>query len=409
MYYINQFLADKRFERVKAIVDSEYCNINSYVNLIGSANYAFPSVLHALDTPFNLNPLEGSRGKRFFPMSNNIDELSEFGEVLTNCLFNTDSYYVNLEPYSGTQANHIVYQAILSGKDKVVAMSADSGGHVSHSLYIKQHYQLIEYNITQDEEIDYDEIHNICVKNNPKLLIAGFSSYPRHVDYKRLGQICKDTNTLLMADISHTAIYIMAGTHISPFNYADFVTFTTHKTTRGIRGGIIMCKKEHKKKIDRSIFPIEQGAPKFNEILAKVVMLCELNEMNITNYVNTIMNISNKFVEIFVSHGLKIYTSGTDSHLILIDLRNEDITGKQCEELLCQEHILVNRNKLPNDHRSAFETSGIRLGVLALATLNMSDEDYTLIAEIIAKTLVKKQVIDTEVAPKIMKKYKVIN
>ena len=409
MYYINHFLDDNRFERVKAIVDSEYFNIKSYVNLIGSANYAFPSVLHSLDTPFNLNPLEGSRGKRFFPMSYNIDELSRLGETLVNRLFNTDSYYVNLEPYSGTQANHIVYQAVLSDGDKVVAMSASSGGHVSHSLYIKQHYQLIEYNITQDEEIDYNEICDICIKFKPRLLIAGFSSYPRSVNYKRLGQICKETGTLLMADISHTAIYIMTETHISPFNYADFVTFTTHKTTRGIRGGIIMCKKEYEKKINRAIFPIEQGAPKFNEILAKVVMLCELNEMNITDYVDKIMTISNKFVDIFTSYGLKIFTSGTDSHLILIDLRDEDITGKQCEELLCKEHILVNRNQLPNDQRSVFETSGVRLGVLTLATLNMSEEDYTCIAEIIAQTLLKKQIIDIEVASKIIKKYKVIN
>lgn len=408
MYCINHFL-DNKFERVKAIVESEYGNINSYVNLIGSANYAFPSVLHALDTPFNLNPLEGSRGKRFFPMSDNIDELSRLGEMLVNRLFNTNNYYVNLEPYSGTQANHIVYQAILSKGDKVVAMSTSSGGHISHGLYIKQYYQLIEYNITQNEDIDYNEIRNICVKNKPKLLIAGFSSYPRSVDYKLLGQICEETGTLLMADISHTAIYIMANTHISPFNYADFVTFTTHKTTRGIRGGIIMCKSEHKKKIDRAIFPIEQGAPKFNEILAKVVMLCELNEMDITDYVNKIMTISKKFVEVFISYGLRIFTSGTDTHLVLIDLRNEDITGKQCEDLLCQEHILVNRNQLPNDQKSAFETSGIRLGVLTLATLNMSAEDYTIIAETIAKTLLQKQVVDKQVVPKIIKKYKVIN
>lgn len=409
MYCINHFLDDNRFKRVKAIVDSEYCNINSYANLIGSANYAFPSVLHALDTPFNLNPLEGSRGKRFFPMSSNIDELSRIGETLINGLFDTTSYYVNLEPYSGTQANHIVYQSVLSAGDKVVAMSASSGGHVSHSVYIKQHYQLIEYNITQNEEIDYNEIYNLCVKNKPKLLIAGFSSYPRNVDYEILGRICKETSTFLMADISHTAIYIMATTHISPFNHADFVTFTTHKTTRGIRGGIIMCKKELERKINRAIFPIEQGAPKFNEILAKVVMLCELNKMDIKGYVDKIMTISNKFVEIFTSYGLRVFTSGTDTHLVLIDLRNDDITGKQCEDLLCEEHILVNRNQLPNDQRSVFDTSGIRLGILTLATLNMSAEDYTIIAEIISKTMLQKKVIDIETVPKIIKKYKVIN
>ena len=408
MYHINNFL-DNRFERIRAIVDSEYNNINSYVNLIGSANYAFPSVLHALDTPFNLNPLEGIRGKRFFPMSESIDELSNLGEALVNDLFNTHDYYVNFEPYSGTQANHIVYQAILSEGDTVVAMAASSGGHVSHSLYLKQHYQLIEYSITADEKIDYEAIYDICLKEKPKLLIAGYSSYPRIVDYKLLGNICKKTGTLLLADISHTAIYIMANTHISPFDYADFVTFTTHKTTRGIRGGIVMCKKEYIKAIERSVFPIEQGAPKFNEVLAKIVMLYELKEYDICGYVKKIMCISQRFVDIFNTYGLKLYTSGTDSHLILIDLRNEDITGKQCENLLCQEHILVNRNQLPYDKRNAFDTSGIRLGVLTLASVDMSATDYNSIAEIIAKTVLKRQIIDIESASEIIKKYKIAN
>lgn len=408
MYHINNFL-DNRFERIRAIVDSEYNNINSYVNLIGSANYAFPSVLRALDTPFNLNPLEGIRGKRFFPMSESIDELSNLGEALVNDLFNTHDYYVNFEPYSGTQANHIVYQAILSEGDTVVAMAASSGGHVSHSLYLKQHYQLIEYSITADEKIDYEAIYDICLKEKPKLLIAGYSSYPRIVDYKLLGNICKKTGTLLLADISHTAIYIMANTHISPFDYADFVTFTTHKTTRGIRGGIVMCKKEYIKAIERSVFPIEQGAPKFNEVLAKIVMLYELKEYDICGYVKKIMCISQRFVDIFNTYGLKLYTSGTDSHLILIDLRNEDITGKQCENLLCQEHILVNRNQLPYDKRNAFDTSGIRLGVLTLASVDMSATDYNSIAEIIAKTVLKRQIIDIESASEIIKKYKIAN
>lgn len=408
MYHINNFL-DNRFERIRAIVDSEYNNINSYVNLIGSANYAFPSVLRALDTPFNLNPLEGIRGKRFFPMSESIDELSNLGEALVNDLFNTHDYYVNFEPYSGTQANHIVYQAILSEGDTVVAMAASSGGHVSHSLYLKQHNQLIEYSITADEKIDYEAIYDICLKEKPKLLIAGYSSYPRIVDYKLLGNICKKTGTLLLADISHTAIYIMANTHISPFDYADFVTFTTHKTTRGIRGGIVMCKKEYIKAIERSVFPIEQGAPKFNEVLAKIVMLYELKEYDICGYVKKIMCISQRFVDIFNTYGLKLYTSGTDSHLILIDLRNEDITGKQCENLLCQEHILVNRNQLPYDKRNAFDTSGIRLGVLTLASVDMSATDYNSIAEIIAKTVLKRQIIDIESASEIIKKYKIAN
>jgi len=180
----------------------------------------------------------------------------------------------------------------------------------------------------------------------------------------------------LLADISHTAIYIAANRHISPFGYADFVTFTTHKTTRGIRGGIVMCKKEFISKINRATFPIVQGAPKFNEVLAKTIMLGELDLININEYVDKILKISSTFINILKEQGLKLYTNGSDSHLILVDLRVSSFTGKEAEELLLKQHILVNRNQLPNDRRGANITSGIRIGILTLATLNMPENEY---------------------------------
>lgn len=407
MYSLKNFLGDK-YERINAILQNEYEQMNTFINLIGSANYAFPSVLEALSTPFNLNPLEGSRGKRYFPQCDNIDELEEIAEELLHSLFQCNDYYSNIEAYSGTQANHIIYQAVLTPGDHVVVMAPDAGGHVSHYHYLKTFTTLHTYSINSREEINYDEIEQLCKINKPKLLIAGASSYPRNIDYIKISEICKKYNTLLLADISHTALYIVAQKHTSPFGYADFVTFTTHKTTRGIRGGIVMCKPEYKSKIDRATFPIVQGAPKFNEILAKTIMLKELNLMDIQGYVNDIQTIANTFSSIFKERGLKLYTNGTDMHLILIDLKETSLTGKDCEELLLKQHILVNRNLLPNDPRKANITSGIRIGILTLATLSMTSNDYSQIATLIADTIIEGKIIDPLLARNIISSYKII-
>ena len=275
MYHLENFLGDK-FEKIRSIIDNEYIQMNEYINLIGSANYAFPSVLEAMNTPFNLNPSEGNRGNRFFPLCDDIDALENMAEELLQELFHCEDYASNIEAYSGTQANQIVYQSVLKMNDTVIVMAPKAGGHVSHFHYLKTFCNIYTYSVNDLEEIDYDEIDQLCRNYRPKLLIAGTSSYPRNIDYKKISSICKRNNVLLLADISHTAIYIAANKHISPFGYADFVTFTTHKTTRGIRGGIVMCKKEFISKIDHATFPIVQGAPKFNEILAKTVMLAEL-------------------------------------------------------------------------------------------------------------------------------------
>lgn len=383
--------------------------MNEYINLIGSANYAFPSVLEALNTPFNLNPSEGSRGNRFFPLCNDIDELENMSEEWLRILFKCSDYDSNIEAYSGTQANQIVYQAILEKGDSVIVMATNAGGHVSHLHYLKTFCNVYTYSVDESENIDYDKIETLCKTYSPKLLIAGTSSYPRAIDYKKMSEICQKYSVLLLADISHTAIYIVAQKHISPFGYADFVTFTTHKTTRGIRGGIVMCRKEYISKINRATFPVVQGAPKFNEILAKTIMLAELNSMNIHEYVNRILKISRIFVDEFMAQGLKLYTNGSDSHLVVIDLRESSLSGKEVEDLLLRQHILVNRNQLPNDKRKANITSGIRLGILTLATLNFSNDDCNQLAELIASTIKQRRIINTTFAKDIIKPYKVIN
>lgn len=383
--------------------------MNEYINLIGSANYAFPSVLEAMNTPFNLNPSEGNRGNRFFPLCDDIDALENMAEELLQELFHCEDYASNIEAYSGTQANQIVYQSVLKMNDTVIVMAPKAGGHVSHFHYLKTFCNIYTYSVNDLEEIDYDEIDQLCRNYRPKLLIAGTSSYPRNIDYKKISSICKRNNVLLLADISHTAIYIAANKHISPFGYADFVTFTTHKTTRGIRGGIVMCKKEFISKIDHATFPIVQGAPKFNEILAKTVMLAELTSLDITEYVNRILKISNTFIDIFKSQGLKLYTNGSDSHLIVIDLRESSLSGKEGEDLLLKQHVLVNRNQLPNDKRKANVTSGIRIGILTLATLNMPESEYKQIANLLASTITQNRLIDCTLVKEIIKTYRIIN
>lgn len=407
MYCLRNFLGD-RFERIRSIIDNECFQMNEYVNLIGSSNYAFPSVLEAMNTPFNLNPSEGYRGNRFFPLCEDIDLLENMAEVWLNTLFDCDGYASNIEAYSGTQANQIVYQAVLKKGDNVVIMETNAGGHVSHLHYLKTFCNVYTYSVDALEEINYEEIDQLCNKYKPKLLIAGTSSYPRAINYKIISQICQHYNTLLLADISHTAIYIAANRHISPFGYADYVTFTTHKTTRGIRGGIVMCKKEYISKVNRATFPIVQGAPKFNEVLAKAIMLAELTSMDISGYVDKILEISKKFVDTFRNEGLMLYTNGSDSHLIVIDLRKSSLTGKDGEELLLKQHILVNRNQLPHDQRDVHTTSGIRIGVLTLATLNMLESEYEQLACLIAATIKKKDIIDDTLASKIIRRYKII-
>ena len=405
MYKLQNFLGDK-YDRIRSIMEIEYGRVSNYVNMIGSANYPFPSVLQALDTPFSANPSEGRRGHRYFPLCDSIDSLEEESERLIQKLFQCNNYYCNVEPYSGTQANQIVYHAALQKGDTVLAMTPSSGGHVSHYFYIKEFYNLVEYSLGTDGLIDYDEIQRLCQQYKPKLLISGCSSYPRQIDYPRLSKICHKYETLLLADISHTAIYVMTGQHASPIGYADFITFTTHKTTRGIRGGVVLCIRQHQKAIDRAVFPIIQGAPKFTEILAKTIMFAELDNINLKEYVQQINVITSCFVDVFRSYGLSMLTDGTDMHIIVLDLSNTGITGSECESLLQEQHILVNRNSIPNDKLPASTASGIRLGTLGLASLGFTLQDAKAVAEIIAQTIVYGKTIRD--AQEIMNHYSVI-
>lgn len=259
------------------------------------------------------------------------------------------------------------------------------------------------------ESIDYDKIEKMCHLYKPVLIIGGASSYPQQINYIHLSKIAKKHNALLLADISHTALFIATGHHMSPFGYADFVTMTTNKTTRGARGGIVFYKKKFTKVIQQSIFPLTQGSPKYNEILSKIVMFLELENIGAESYANKILNLSSILADSLMKKGHKIYTNSSNSHLVVIDLRDTGISGLEAEKKLNKVNILANRNSIPNDKRSAFETSGIRLGTLSLATLDITLSDFKRIVDIIIDTIYNDNPIHQNEIISIMSNYSLSN
>ena len=370
------------FTEINRIIDYEWLLVKRKINLIGSANYPFPSVLKAQAYPFNAVPGEGSRDRRYFPCNDGINALEELGEALCRQFFDTDQEYnVSLQPYSGTQANQVVYNAVLQPGDTVISMDLKCGGHVSHNKFISKYFNLVKYGIKENDLIDYDNIEHLIKQNRPKLLIAGTSSYPQLIDYKKIGEICDKYNVMMLADVSHTSLYVATGHHPTPFKHADFVSTTCNKLIRGPKGGILIFRSKYKKKIQRSIFPVTQGCPIFSNMLSKVIMFAELLRMDLHPYQKRILNIANIFAEVFLKRGLSLYTGGTNTHLLLVNLSNSKLTGLECERRLEQKNILVNRNQIPNDNRLPHVASGIRLGVLCLATLNYEIKDAHFLAE----------------------------
>ena len=391
MYLLEAFLGDK-FNRLNSLIDQEYYVYNNSFNFIGSANYPFKAVLQALSHPITLNPAEGFPGKRYFPNCDNLDNLENYGESLFRELFDLpQDMDISLQPHSGTQANQIIYNAILNKNDTVLIFNMSCGGHVSHNFFVNKYYNVIEYGIDNNERLNYSEIEELINQHSPKLVIAGASSYPREIDYVRISSYCKNNGSLFLADISHTALYHACGVHQSPVKHADFITFTTHKTTRGPRSGVIFFKKDYRAKIRRSIFPITQSAPKFNEILAKIAMCIELLEMDISGYSKRIIQFAKYFSDKMLEKGIETYTSGTDSHLVILKLNNLKMNGIEAERKLESINIFANRNFIPGDKLSAKVTSGLRFGFLTLATLDVSFSDFKSLTDIIYDQLVKEK------------------
>ncbi len=356
--------------------------------LIASENYTSKAVLEAQGSVFTNKYAEGYPGKRYYAGCEYADEVEELAIERAKELFGAE--HVNVQPHSGTQANMAVYFSVLQPGDTVLGMSLSHGGHLSHGAPVNFSgffYNAVTYGVTKEGYIDYDQVRDLAKKHKPKLILTGASAYSRIIDFKAFAEIAREVGAYLLADIAHIAGLIAAGIHPSPIPYADFVTTTTHKTLRGPRGGMIMCRKEFARAIDRMIFPGIQGGPLVHIIAAKAVALKEALSEQFKKYQQQIVENAKKLCSELIKRGFEIISGGTDTHLMLVDLRNRGITGKEAEEALDRTGITVNKNSIPFDDRPPTITSGIRLGTPCVTTRGMGEKEMVEIAELIDTVL----------------------
>ena len=387
MYSLKKFSGD-RFTRFNTIIET-YNNIqNSHINLLACVSYIFPEVTTAMQYPFCTLPTEGTVNNRYFPLSTYMDNIENIAEDLTLKLFNIKTgFKVNIQPHSGTQANHIAYNAILNENDKVLSLKPANGGHISHSKIFNGNTEIVYYGLNKNNEIDYEDMRLVAEQHKPKLIIVGGSSYPRKINYKKVAEIASACEAYVLADISHMALFIAGGIHENIFPYVDFATFTMEKNLRGPHGGIIIYKECFHQKICQSIFPYSQGSPIQNMMFGKVIALQMLYDMDIKSYANDVMFNARYMADIFMNNEIKVVTEGTDSHIVLIDVSNLGFTGKYVEELMENYHILVNRNLIPNDTMPPLITSGIRIGATPITNLQFQKNDIILLTEILVSII----------------------
>ena len=357
--------------------------------LIASENYASQAVLEAQGSIFTNKYAEGYPGRRYYGGCEFADEVETLAITRAQELFGAE--HVNVQPHSGSQANMAVYLSFLKPGDTILGMSLNHGGHLSHgaSVNFSGHlFKSVTYGVdSKTGYIDYNELGRIAREHKPRMIIAGASAYSRILDFKAFSDISKEVSAFFMADIAHIAGLIAAGIHPSPIRYADFVTTTTHKTLRGPRGGMIMCKSAHARAIDKMIFPGIQGGPLVHVIAAKAVALKEALSAEFRTYQQQVVRNAQELAQELSARGFKIFSGGTDNHLMLVDLTGENITGKEAEEALDSAGITVNKNAIPYDSRPPAVTSGIRLGTPCVTTRGMSEPEMTEIADIISHVL----------------------
>lgn len=361
----------------------------SKIELIASENFVSESVLEAMGTVLTNKYAEGYPGKRYYGGCEYVDVVEDLARERAKKLFGAE--HANVQPHSGAQANMAVYQAVLKPGDTVLGMNLTHGGHLTHGSPVNFSgtlYNFISYGVAEaDEQIDYGEVRKLAIEHKPKLIVAGASAYPRIIDFKRMKEIADEAESLLMVDMAHIAGLVAADLHPSPVPYADFVTTTNHKTLRGPRGGMILCKEEYARAIDKSVFPGIQGGPLMHVIAAKAVALGEALQPEFKEYAKQILVNSKRLAEQLTKNGFRLVSGGTDNHLILINLTNMNITGKDAEHLLDEVGITCNKNTIPFEKESPFVTSGIRIGTAAVTTRGMAIEAMDEIAEIIAMTI----------------------
>jgi glycine hydroxymethyltransferase len=376
---------------VFAAIQQETRRLEDNLELIASENVVSEAVLEAQGCVMTNKYAEGYPGKRYYGGCEYVDIVESLAIARAKELFGAD--HANVQPHSGSQANMTVYLAVLKPGDTYLGMNLAHGGHLSMGSPVNFSgfiYKVIPYGVSEKTEtIDYDEVERLAKEHRPKLIIAGASAYPRIIDYARFRKIADEVGALVMVDMAHIAGLIAAGLHPSPVPYADFITTTTHKTLRGPRGGMVLCKAEHAKMVDSKVFPGMQGGPLMHVIAAKAVALKEALSPEFKVYQQQIVKNARALAQGLMSRGFRLTSDGTDNHLMLIDLRKSELTGKVAQETLDKARITVNRNAVPFDTRSPFVTSGIRIGTPAVTTRGMKENEMTLIAEYISRALSK--------------------
>ena len=371
-------------------IQAEMERQNSHLELIASENWVSKAVMAAMGSPLTNKYAEGYPGKRYYGGCQCVDVVEDLARERAKKLFGCD--YANVQPHSGAQANLAVFFAMLEPGDKVMGMNLDHGGHLTHGSPVNisgKYFNVVSYGVNDEGVIDYDKVREIAVKEKPKMIIAGASAYARIIDFKKFREIADEVGAYLMVDMAHIAGLVAAGLHPSPIPYADVTTTTTHKTLRGPRGGLILCNQEAADKFNfnKAVFPGIQGGPLEHVIAGKAVCFKEALEPEFAEYQKQIIKNAQALSKGLMDRGVKIVSGGTDNHLMLIDLRGEDVTGKELEKRLDAAHITCNKNTVPNDPRSPFVTSGVRLGTPAVTTRGLKEDDMDMIAECIALVL----------------------
>jgi glycine hydroxymethyltransferase len=355
------------------------------IELIASENFTSKTVMAAMGSHLTNKYAEGYPGKRYYGGCEFVDISEDLARDRMKALFGAE--HANVQPHSGSQANMGVYMSILEPGDKILGMNLSDGGHLTHGSPVNfsgKLYDFVSYGVDAEGWIDYDALREMAIKEKPKMIVSGASAYSRIIDFEKIRAICDEVDALMMVDMAHIAGLIAAGCHPSPVPYADFVTTTTHKTLRGPRGGAILCKEKYAKAVDKTIFPGIQGGPLMNVIAAKAVCFKEAMSEDFKKYQEQVVKNAVVLAAAFVERGFKIVSGGTDNHLMLIDLRNKDITGKEAEKLLDSVGITTNKNTVPNETASPFVTSGIRIGTPASTTRGFGEDEMVEIADIIS-------------------------
>ena len=366
---------------------------NSHIELIASENWVSKAVMAAMGSPLTNKYAEGYPGKRYYGGCQCVDVVEDLARERAKKLFGCE--YVNVQPHSGAQANMAVMFAMLEPGDKIMGMNLDHGGHLTHGSPVNmsgKYFNVVPYGVNDDGFIDYDEVLRIAKECKPKMIVAGASAYARAIDFKRFREIADEVGAVLMVDMAHIAGLVAAGLHESPIPYAHVTTTTTHKTLRGPRGGMILSSNEVNEKynFNKAVFPGIQGGPLMHVIAGKAVCLKEALTDEYKEYQKQVVKNAACLAQALTERGFKIVSGGTDNHLMLVDLQNLDLTGKEVEKLLDSVHITANKNTVPNDPKSPFVTSGIRLGTPAITTRGAKEDDMIVIADAIKAAVIDK-------------------